>query len=289
MKIINITCSDLDGAVSAILVKEYARQKNIPCDIIKGRYDTIETIFSDNYSKENYIIITDMTMKNEPEWIGNVTNVLLIDHHNGSDKSRIKNKVVDSAEGTSACKLVYDYFTSKGCVYDDKFKKLMELGHDFDSYTHSLATSKALNYLYYLYYFERFVDRFKSGFVKFSKDELTFIKCKINEIKNSLTKLEFNAINDDVAFIVSDDNITEITEELLTNRGFMYVFVYSPVRKALSLRSSNSATINCGEFLEIFDGGGHKFSGGIRIKDMKEIDDILKGFEVAYEEFHSIF
>jgi oligoribonuclease NrnB/cAMP/cGMP phosphodiesterase (DHH superfamily) len=289
MKIINYSHSDTDGCVCSILVNEYARQKNIPCVVNKARYEIIDELFKDNYSKEDFHIITDISLKNEPEWLKNVNNVLLIDHHSGNEKSTLKNKVIDSHEGTSACKLVYEYFTSKGCVYDEKFKKLMELGHDHDSWNHLFKSSKALNYLYYFYTFGRFFDRFKNGFDKFSKDELCFLKCKNDEIKYALTNLEYSAIIDDVAFIIVENNLSEVAEELYTNRGFMYVFMYSPQRKALSMRSRKDATIHCGEFLQLFGGGGHRNSGGVLVDGNSKIDEVLKGFRLVYEEYHPPF
>ena len=290
---INLTHSDLDGAISAILVNEYANQKNISCNIIKARYDTIDEIFSYNYKKDDYIIITDISLKNEPEWISSVNNVLLIDHHSGVERSKIKdkNKIIDSSEGTSACKLVYNYFTSKVDVpiFNEDFKRLMIFGHDYDSWTHEYKSSKSLNYLYYFYHFERFVDRFKFGFKNFTKDEILFLKCKNNEIKNILTNMDYSVINDDVAFIIENDNLNEIAEELYMNRGFKYVFMYSPKRKVLSLRSHKDAIIHCGEFLQVFGGGGHRCSGGISVSGDAQISEVLKGFEVVYDEYHPVF
>lgn len=291
MKIINITHSDLDGAVCGILVKEYARQKGIPCDTIKARYDTVDKIFSELYkgNSKDFYIITDISLPNESPFIGNVNNILLIDHHSGIENSNIKHKKIDSSEGTSACKLVYDYFTEKSIVYDSKFTKLMELGHDYDSWTHKFKSSKALNYIYFLYYFERFVDRFENGFDGFTKDELLFLKCKMEQIKNILTNLEVSVINDDIAFVVEEDNINEIAEELRINRGFKYVFIYSQKRKTLSMRSSSDAIIHCGEFLQLLGGGGHKCTGGVIVKNENTIKEVLDAFEVVYDEYHPPF
>lgn len=286
MKIISISHSDLDGSICSILVKEYARQKGIECEVIKYGYGSkidLNQILEEN--KNNKIIITDIS----PDGIKNSDNILLIDHHLGSEESEIKNKVVDIGEGTSACRLVYNYFTKAGIVFNEKFTKLMELGHDYDSWTHKYKASKAVNYLFGLYYFYRFVDRFEHGFDKFTEDEQTFLKCKYRDIKNILTNLKYNAINDKVAFVIEENNLSDIAEELYMNRGFLYVFIYSPKRNSMSMRCHNDALINCGEFLELFGGGGHRNSGGVVVKDEKKIDEILKAFEIVYDEFHSIF
>jgi oligoribonuclease NrnB/cAMP/cGMP phosphodiesterase (DHH superfamily) len=292
MKIVCISHSDLDGVVSALLVKEYASQRNIPFEVYKARYDNIDAIFNQRYSKDIMMFITDISLKTEPDWIGDVNNIILIDHHTGSENSKIKKKVVDIAEGTSGCKLVFDYLNKSQAgevpFFNDKFRQLMELGHDYDSWTHKTIASKALNYLYYFYKFERFYDRFKYGFDEFTKDELCFLKCKNAEIKNILTNMEFSVINDDVAFIIVDDNVNEVAEELYKNRGFMYVFMYSPKRKVLSLRSRKDAVIHCGEFLRMFGGGGHRCSGGVSANDVK-INEVLNGFEVVYDEYHPVF
>lgn len=282
MKIINITHSDMDGAVCAILIKEYARQKNIECETIKFKYnDNINDLIKGN--EKNKIIITDIS----PDDLKDNNNILLIDHHLGSDVSPIKNKYIDVNEGTSACKLVYEYFTKAGINFDVKFKRLMEMGHDYDSWTHKYKASKLLNYLFGFYYFNRFVNRFEYGFDKFTEDEQTFLKCKINDIKNILTNLKFTAINDKVAFVIEEHNLADIAEELYSNRGFLYVFMYSPKRQAISMRCHNDALINCGEFLELFGGGGHRTSGGVIVKDEKKIDEILKAFQIIYDEYHS--
>lgn len=282
MKIINISHSDLDGAVCSILVKEYARQKKIPCEVLKFGYkDNIHELLKGN--ENNKIIITDIC----PRDVEDSNNILLIDHHQGAEECLIKNKIVNSNEGTSGCKLVYDYFTKAGIVFDEKFRRLMEMGHDYDSWTHKYKASKLLNYLFGFYYFYRFVDRFEYGFDKFTEDEQTFLRCKQNDIKNILTNLKYSAINDKVAFVIEEHNLADIAEELYQNRGFLYVFMYSPKRNSMSMRSHNDAIINCGEFLEIFGGGGHRTSGGVVIKEESKINEILDAFKIIFEEYHS--
>ena len=61
MKIINYSHSDLDGVVCSILVNEYSNQRNIPCRIIKTRYDN--TMAIRRYSISSTVIVMTLLVK----------------------------------------------------------------------------------------------------------------------------------------------------------------------------------------------------------------------------------
>ena len=292
MKVVNITHSDVDGATCAILIKEFCRQKGFECEVHKATVNNIDSIFKDVYneSHDQLTIITDVSFKNEPSLVETATNIVLIDHHGTANKSKVKKKLVKTDEGESATRLVYNYLTRLGTNFDEKFKKLADIAHDYDTYALTMATSRAVNYLYYFYYFERFVSRFKNGFDKLTEDELLFLKCKRDQIKKALTNLKVTDImENEVAFIIEEDNINELAEHLYKEQNYKYVFIYSPKRSTLGMRSCPDAPIHCGEFLELFGGGGHLHSGGVQVKTMADIDKILDGFETVWYEFHPPF
>lgn len=287
MKVVSITHSDLDGVVCAILIKEYCRQKGHELEIFKAHYNDIDTIFKDNYDKNKFIIISDISLQKEPEWATKVNNILYIDHHS-TVKSNLKNKYVNYTK--AGCQLVFEYFSQRGVKFSPEFEKLTKLANDYDLWQNKYKLSTMVNYLYFLYKFESFLTRFTKGFNELSKEELFYLQQKQREIRNVLTNIKYDAINEHVAFVTTGDYINEISKELYTNRGFMYVFIYNPDLKSLSLRGNNDCVIHCGEFLEMFGGGGHRGSGGLYIGDnIKKISEVLKGFEVAYDTYHPIF
>lgn len=288
MKIKQISHSDLDGVVSAILVQEYCRQKGYELEIHKAHYSDILKTFKEVYDKKSLVILTDVSFDDkEPEWVKDANNILMIDHHT-TNTSKIKNKYIKFDKCASS--LVYEYFTNKGFVFNEKFKNLVTLANDYDLFIKKYQLSTMLNYLYFLYKFEGFLNRFKDGYDTLNKEEIFYLKQKQKQIKNILTNLEFNVINEHVAFVTTEECLNEISVDLYTNRGFIYVFIYNPTMKSLSLRSRNDAIIHCGEFLQLFGGGGHKCAAGLVIGDnLNKINEVLKGFEIAYDEYHPVF
>ncbi len=278
MKFVLITHADLDGVACAILVQEYCKEKGHDLEIYKAHYSDVNRIFNEVYDKRSLVMLTDISLEAEPSWIAEANNVLLIDHHI-TVKSKIKNQYVKFDR--AGCNLVYDYYTEKGFVYKPEFKTLMTLANDYDLFSDKYKMSNMLNYLFFLYKFEGFLNRFKDGYDTMTQEEVFYLKQKQKQIKNVLTNMEFSAINEHVAFVTTQDFLNEISRELYTNRGFIYVFIYNPIMKSLSLRAKNDAVIHCGEFLQIYGGGGHRCAGGITIgDDLKKIDEILKGFGV---------
>lgn len=283
MRIINLTHKDLDGVVCAILIQEYARQKNFNYEVHPCTYRDIEEIYRGipNYNgllKEQVIVLSDISFNKEPLDIGEYSNIMLIDHHPTAHSKIKSQKLV--LDGPAACKLCFDLFTDMGAKYDVKFKTLMELANDYDTFTHKYPLSKQLNYIYFYHGFKAFMQRFSQGMSLFTDMEKDHLAWKKMEIEKILAELEIQKINDKIAFVVANKEIDEVAQHIYTNLGYTYVMLYKPSAKAVSFRSRKDAKMeDLGGWLHFLGlGGGHKHAASCFVKSDDAIADLVESF-----------
>ena len=274
-KIINLTHSDLDGVVCAILLKKiYSEVKVHSCT-----YKTVNDKFGEliNEFPNATYYITDMSLDESKfkEFLVGNKNIHLIDHHPAAESSIIENKVVYMNRG-SGCKLVLDTLLAQGHLFDSEMKKLVEIASDYDTWTHKLKMSKILNRLYSYYRFKGFLNRFEDGISNFTEEEKEYIKKNNDHINSYLKSIEVFDIDDGCYLVKTKENyVDEICQYIIDTLNADTVFLYHVHSKKLMLRGKY---LNYGEFAKEFGGGGHPYAASISIGSGEELGNIIQKF-----------
>jgi oligoribonuclease NrnB/cAMP/cGMP phosphodiesterase (DHH superfamily) len=299
-----IVHNDLDGAASAIvinnfIIKRYGKKSNIE-NVFKSYGDInnfIERVLDDD-SKYERIFIADISCADYlVERFDD--RYLMIDHHDTvAELKRFKNCIIDTSGKYAGCSLCLKHlFIDNKIPYTKKLKRLVDIAHDYDLWIHALPNkiAKNLNFIFYDYWGEKFVQRFVSGFKHFNKHEREVIDTNWSNIKNQIETLninEYQILNKKLCHVYNNDNkyektgdINEVCEYLLNVKKYNIVMFQSINRKRFSVRAVEDPNIHVGNILKemyqsgfIFDGGGHKHAGGMGYGEQSDITGIVKTF-----------
>ena len=166
LKILNITHHDLDGVVSAIVLR------NVFDDVttVPVSYNDLDSVVdsvgvSEDYCGFDAIITTDINLKRRhTDHLSKAAPIYIhLDHHQDEDGiDNGKNIIVDPSKcGALNTK---DFFEFNLGVDLKHLDHLVEVTDDYDRWIHNTKWSKPLNYLYEMYGFEAFKEKFHNGF-----------------------------------------------------------------------------------------------------------------------------
>lgn len=273
-KVLNIHHKDLDGVSSSIILKNI--YKNIDYKELKyGEVDGfLKTI---NYKNYDAIILTDIS----PESITSFEHsdkIFLLDHHDTALQyhSPENNRIV--LNGKSATKLVKEFYENLFNIDLSYLNDFVEVVNDYDMWILKDVRSWGLNELYFKYWDNNFRNRFKSGDMYFTVQEVDHIKLRRKELEEVYNKVEtynFDIING--TLIIANTFINDICHKLMHEKGFNIVCCYNPKTKHISVRSK-MVNIHIGEVLREVLGsgaGGHKNSAAFSVNDYSEINEKL--------------
>ncbi len=266
-RILNITKKySVDGSVSShILSKTFP---NI--SIIFSSYSDIDEILEKSieklYNNEfDYIIVTDNCPIKNTHLLYD-SKVIFIDHNENNIhlKSPKNNRYVYPHYCSSS-------IVKKLCekVYNKDFKYLDSLIYLVDDYDRGILKeprSKLLVDIYYMYWHEMFIERFKSGFDGFLPNEKQFLKEKNKKV---LTAFENTVLYDFTTIrgclFIGDLYSNDICDLILKNAD--YDIAMNINSSSISLKT-NKEYINLDKILKKLEyGGGYKNYGGIKYID----------------------
>lgn len=204
-------------------------------------------------------------------------NFILIDHHaSASNLKGIKNCIIDDSGKVCGAAMCYKYLLKDEGLEYKHLTKLVAVTNDYDLWFHKLPKNiaKNLNFLFYYYWGEKFVERFQMGFDAFTDIETQFIIEKWKEIKESfktttfLDALEDTSIELKGKFCVipvtgnKDGEVNELCEYALNELHYKVVMFVNSSKRKISIRISSDACekgLHVGNFnTELKIGGGHK-------------------------------
>jgi len=279
-KVIVFTHRDLDGITAMLLLKKvYPNLK-----YIAGTYKNIDKSFQreviDSNVKWDKIFITDISINEEmfKSFLQENTNVHIIDHHPRKEKSIIKNKLIK--EGYSGALLTQKYLEKKfKATFSNKMKELVKFANDYDLFKNKYKMSKILNRLFYWYNVDGFIYRFQDGISGLNREEKEFIINNRKYLRYQFKNLKVFRVAPTVLIThTKESNVDEIAEYLYTkHKEIDTVFVVVTTYKKLSLRGTYSG-VHFGEFLREWGGGGHKVAGGLALKSLEQMDEIVTKF-----------
>ncbi len=292
--------NDLDGGASAICIIEHIRQKygnNAKYGLWFGTYKNVDPYVErlmDNPEEFERVFIADIhthpdLAKQFPE------NFILLDHHDSAkDLNNFERCIIDTSGNVCGAAMCYKYLLKDENLEYKHLTKLVAIANDYDLWHLKLPNNiaKNLNFLYYHYWGEKFVDRFIKGFDKFNDEEKQFLKTKWDDIKQQIDNSEYidlmkssDEYKNKLCLIHVKDNTgetNELCEHALNVKGYDVVVVIIPSKHKISTRAKKSIVeqgFHVGNIhTELNIGGGHPAAGGAQYTDEDHLEKICESY-----------
>lgn len=274
-KILSISHNDLDGVGCQILLGAvFPNITYINCSY----FDIDKELLATDPKEYDYVLVTDI-FPNDVKSLEKFDNLILIDHHqtaiNCPEKRWYVNKVY------SATFLVKHFLTKMyGPEKLKRYTKMVKLINDYDLWQRKYKNSAVLNYLFTLYYAEKFRDRFRTGDLTLTNHEKEYIKDLNKKFDDLYENLEvFECVNINACFFISDVMVNELSDKLLHTDGYDIVFFNTLKNYKISIRSKLD-DFNVGMYLKEKNlGGGHFKAAGVDVATEDSMNSTLDYLE----------
>jgi len=276
--ILIFTDSDLDGAGSALLLKEvFAGHDVIIVETteysilneFKNRWNTL-----DHFDK---IFVCDLSLNEEQAIAINRENVVVVDHHETharfADKyTKAKSIVTPYSSNT---KLVFDKFRSKIEVTPAK-EALVGLIDQYDSWSFDFPRELApaqLNAIFNVYNrpkVEKFIESFKDGLREYTPQEKGAIKLHFKRFVEQLENPKFAGMIKDFKVVSTfiTAQVNEVANYMLDKYDADIAIMVNLDIKVVSFRKKKGVQLDLGKLAEkLCDGGGSHILAGGKLTD----------------------
>lgn len=262
--------------------------------------DTLTEFFTNPINKENYkmVLIGDLSFKETEQelelfklindFVKSECLVLLFDHHDSSihlNKYIWANVCVEDINRDKQCGaslmlrnlLIYDYNINNFIDYIRKWDTW-----EWTTKYNGCKTTLQLQTMFELYGMEDFcntiLSRIELGqYLLPEGNDLIIINRQLNKLEkynyskfNQLKVMEHKNLK--YGIIIAEDNISLMSEYILSKNTCDVLIIYNPSYKSVSLRTKLDLELN--KIAESFGGGGHKKACGFSL-------DLNKGIELS--------
>ncbi len=283
-KILNIHHADWDGINSSIVLSNYF--KNLTAKA--ATFSNVDNIILKTDFKEyDAVILTDIFPK-DPDVLNISPKILVLDHHQESSKLCNMENIIAFRDNCGAV-LTKNWVEATFNVDLSHLNLLLKYTNDYDLWIHNHPKSKMLESLFWKYLkkgkagFDKYRERFLDGNVRFTQEELDYLKKKREDFRklyDNLEVFELETING--CIICVKEFINDIADKLLKKDGYEIVIVQNVNNSHVSIRTKDD-NVNIGEILQTLGiGGGHPRSGGLA-DYFKFEEDVLKLQNYLYE------
>jgi len=305
--------NDLDGGGSAICIINHIKQKygiNAEYKLHFATYKNIDLYVErilDEPERYEKVFIADIHI--HPELAQELYNVykdnfILLDHHpSASNLKDIPNCIIDLTGKICGAAMCYKYLLKDQGFEFKHLSKLVSICNDYDLWLHNLPNniSKNLNFIFYHYWGEKFVERFQMGFDGFNAEELEVIKQKWLDVETQIKTVKFvDPLEEDVNYknklcIIpvsnnKDGEVNELCEYAIKTLNYEIVMFVNSRSRKISIRSSDNAAkkgLHIGNFnAENAWGGGHAQAGGISYFDELQLETICNAYSDKLAELN---
>jgi len=285
-----MTHKDFDGCVAAMIVKHALKDRVATVyDVIYSSKDFAKAFrkidsrmsFNDCYR----LIMTDISIGESdkvPKLFLQKYNdrILWIDHHESNDIIQTMKHHIWTPE-KSAALLTYEYFSKR---YDvSTMRKLAVYADDYDRWIHRWRKSWALSDLFIRYWTEKFMERFKDGDVRFTRDEKHYLR-RLNKQRRMLwMKVRRSMRVDENEYgryyvVFGGKELNYICNKLRIlnpdDADFAIVIVQED---KVSLRGIKEG-VNLPDLLKDFGAGGHSMAAGLLCNILDPDDPFVRKF-----------
>jgi oligoribonuclease NrnB/cAMP/cGMP phosphodiesterase (DHH superfamily) len=281
LKILNITHGDLDGVVSAIvLCNVFDNVTTVPVS-----YNDLDNVIfgigvNNDYDYDSFDVIFTTDINLNKKHINHIKSItshhIHCDHHQDDDGIHNgKNIIVDHSQCGAA--VTKDFVEFNFGAKLDHLDYLVQVTDDYDRWIHNIMWSKPLNYLFEMYGFSEFKEKFMHGFdpKKITQPEATYLT-KVNDATNefwkSVKKTMILSDESRVAVIYATTKyINDMADKVLRSKEYDVDMVY-----AINLKNFKCSVrthlddFNAGIFFTRLDvGGGHPKAASFTNKQIK--------------------
>lgn len=285
---------DLDALGSSLGINEYVKTFGIKStiiindnklevgvkkaiDVIGDKYLIKRSSEIKNIEKDDLLIITDTNKKDllqDPLFIDNFENIILIDHHDITDKTIKDGLVIIDEDSSSASEMVGELLEYKDVDIPKITADLLLAGIVLDTNNFVLnTTGNTFKICYYLT-----LNNADPNFAQY------LLKQNIKRYFQRQAILTNVKVYGNIAITYSKSNqiyrredLARVADTLIQFNNIEASFVIGKINKnEIGISSRSLGNIRVGDILEKFGGGGTEHNAGASIKN-KRIKDVMLG------------
>lgn len=270
LRICNIYHSDLDGAATHIILKNFYKHViGIPTN-----YNTEWKLADDVKAydgKYDIIICTDFCPTKSYADLCKLGHVLVIDHHESvADRNNDETIVINTQ--FSATALVYKFVSKfKDISYLENFVKLVD---DWDMFRLKDPRSPFFNNMFWEMGNKWFLRRFIKGNLEFYPEEKQYFIDSRYEFKEMYETLEIIDLAQHGVFFETDRFMHDCIESLKKD-GYKWFIIKN--KSNLSVRCDDIDLTDV--FKKLGRGGGHRAAGGVPLYKSDNVSEIVGQIE----------
>lgn len=262
----------LDGAACQLIIETIF--KNCTTKLVSYSNIVIE-ISKTNFKEYDYVLFTDICPP-DITLLDGINNFIILDHHESTRKFHNPKRNIFISKKYSGAKLTKLFFEKLFKIKLSHLDRIVEAVNNYDLWLPNKRLGEKLNTLFFEYWNEKFIDRFKDGNLNFTNEELKIIESKERKIQqdyDSLEVFEFSKINGCMISVIN--SVNNLCEKLLED-GYKIVINRNPKTGNNSIRS-RIENFNVGNYLKTKNyGGGHATAGGFHEKNFTLFQDKVK-------------
>jgi len=275
-KILVWTDNDLDGIVSALIIKWLHPKDDITFEeVFEGNFESAIKKREKELKSFDIIYITDIYVPDNVYRLVDLPNVIILDHH--KTHSEIRPRYIHAKThieiGPSAAKLIYDW-NPKCKDFTPQQKALVVFANDYDSYTLKHKESLCYHIITKTYNapkIAKFIEAFIDGHRKFNIQEQNMISLYIKKYKDQLSRLEpyVGELNGNkVVAVQADFAINEIAHQIIKKYDADVAIIINVKYKVVSFRKKLSCNVELDKWAtKLCNGGGHNHAAGGKLTD----------------------
>ena len=240
------------------------------------------------------LIVLDVPNFSRVDGIDNLSYnaILKIDHHPAEDI--VGNVDWTDEDYASTCEMVANYLLNSKMVVDQKIAENLFLGIVSDSDRFLLSNTTINSFRTTVQLLEKVPFNFVSSYEKlYEKDfkELQFWAYIINNLNITDNKFGYIIINEDTLakFNVDASTASNLVNDFHSvNELVCWVFAIYDTRNSIYKINIRSKGPVINEVASKYNGGGHKYASGARLKTKKEVEALFKALEEESEKYLNI-
>lgn len=285
-RVLNVSHKDYDGCASSIVIQNVFKK----VDFKYLKYGEVNSYLKTiNYNDYDVVILTDISPETV-EAFDISDKLFLLDHHQSA--LQYNNPALCRIVNTEQCAtvLVKKFFESLHGIDLGYLNEFCSIVDDYDRWIMSDSRSWAMNELYFFYYESDFRRRFMNGNVKFSEDELDYIKKQkkaLDETYKNLTIYKCDKVN--MCFFLESRFVNDLCHRAMNEDGFDVAICINSRNCSVRTKFEGLDLGNTLKTLFKDNSGGHERAAAFRLGLNEELShkiDMLENY--LYENFKEI-